>query len=49
MPLCMCRRENGDVSFAWAANRMSAIEALDEIANAEGYPIFLIRDFMAYF
>jgi hypothetical protein len=49
MPLYMCRWENGDVSFVWAANKGAAVEALDEVANAEGCPIILIRDFMAHF
>ena len=49
MPLYLCRWENGDCSFVWAANKGEAIEALDEIANAEGFPIIALRDFMAHF
>ncbi|MDA2925243.1 hypothetical protein MYX65_11450 [Acidobacteria bacterium AH-259-L09] len=49
MPLYMCRWENGDVSFVWAVKKDAAIEALDEVANAEGYPIIPIHDFMVHF
>ena len=49
MPLYLCRWENGDCSFVWAANKGEAIEHLDEIANAEGFPLIALRDFMAHF
>ena len=49
MPLYLCRWENGDCSFVWAGNKWEAIQHLDEIANAEGFPIIALRDFMAHF
>jgi len=36
MPVFMCRWPNGDFSFVSARNKSKAIEALDEIDNAEG-------------
>jgi len=49
MPLYMCRWINGDVSFVWARNKTDAVEALDEVDNAEGCPITPIHDFMIHF
>ena len=49
MPVFMCRWSNGDFSFVSARNKSKAIEALDEIANAEGCPLSVVEDFMVHF
>ena len=49
MALYLCRWENGDFSIVQASNRECAIEMLDEEANAEGLPLYVITDFMAHF
>jgi len=49
MPIFMCRWSNGDFSFVSARNKSKAIEALDEIANAEGCPLSVVEDFMVHF
>ncbi len=49
MPVFMCRWPNGDFSFVSAANKQEAVEPLDEIANAEGCPLSVVRDFMVHF
>jgi len=49
MPMYICRWPNGDFSVVSAANRERAIELLDEIGNAEGAPISVIKDFMIHF
>jgi hypothetical protein len=49
MPLYVCRWGNGDFSVAQATNKDHAIEMLDEVANAEGLPLYAIRDFMVHF
>jgi hypothetical protein len=49
MPVYICRWPNGDFSVVSAANRERAIELLDEIGNAEGSPISVIKDFMIHF
>jgi len=49
MPVFMCRWSNGDCSFVSARNKSKAIEALDEIANAEGCPLSVVEDFMVHF
>ena len=49
MPLYLCRWTNGDCSFVFAANKGEAIERLDEVGNAEGYPLIGISEFMAHF
>jgi len=49
MPLYMCRWINGDISFIWAHSKTAAVEALDEIDNAERCPIIPIHDFMIHF
>jgi len=49
MPVFMCRWPNGDSSFVSARSKSKAIEALDEIANAEGCPISVVEDFMVHF
>ncbi len=49
MPVFMCRWPNGDFSFVSARNKSKAIEALDEIANAEGCPLSVVEDFMVHF
>jgi len=49
MPVFMCRWPNGDFSFVSARDKSKAIEALDEIDNAEGCPLSVVRDFMVHF
>ncbi len=49
MPVFMCRWSNGDFSFVSASDKSKAIEALDEIANAEGCPLSVVEDFMVHF
>jgi len=49
MPVFMCRWPNGDFSFVSARNKSKAIEALDEIGNAEGCPLSVVRDCMVHF
>ena len=49
MPLYLCRWPNGDFSFVWAANQEAAVEGLDEIDNAEGCPLSVVREFMLHF
>ncbi len=49
MPVFMCRWSNGDFSFVSARDKSKAIEALDEIANAEGCPLSVVEDFMVHF
>ena len=49
MPLYLCRWPNGDFSFVWAANREAAVETLDEVDNAEGCPVSVVREFMLHF
>jgi hypothetical protein len=49
MPLYVCRWQNGDFSVVQANNKEHAIEMLDEVANAEGYPLYAIIDFMVHF
>ncbi len=49
MPVFMCRWSNGDFSFVSARSKAKAIEALDEIDNAEGCPLSVVRDFMVHF
>lgn len=49
MPVFMCRWPNGDFSFVSAANKQEAVETLDEIDNAEGCPLSVVRDFMVHF
>ena len=49
MPLYLCRWPNGDFSVVSAPSERSAAEYLDELDNAEGCPIFAIRNFMAHF
>jgi len=49
MPVFMCRWPNGDFSFVSARNKSKAIEALDEIDNAEGCPLSVVEDFMVHF
>jgi hypothetical protein len=49
MALYLCRWENGDFSVIQAKNEEHAIEMLDEVANAEGLPLYAITDFMAHF
>ncbi len=49
MPVFMCRWPNGDSSFVLARNKSKAIEALDEIDNAEGCPLSVVEDFMVHF
>jgi hypothetical protein len=49
MPLYVCRWQNGDFSVVQANNKEHAIEILDEAANAEGYPLYAISDFMVHF
>ncbi len=49
MPLYVCRWGNGDFSVVQATNKEHAIEMLDEAANAEGFPLYAINDFMVHF
>ena len=49
MPVFMCRWSNGDFSFVSARNKSKAIEALDEIGNAEGCPLSVVEVFMVHF
>ncbi len=49
MPVYMCRWPNGDFSFVSAASKQEAVETLDEIANAEGCALSVVRDFMVHF
>ena len=49
MPLYVCRWGNGDFSVVQASSKDHAMEMLDEVANAEGLPLHVIRDFMVHF
>jgi hypothetical protein len=49
LPLFACRWPKGDVSFVLAANKDSAVERLDEIANAEGCPVIRVDEFQVHF
>jgi hypothetical protein len=49
MGLYLCRWENGDFSVIQANNKDDALEMLDEVANAEGLPLYSIKDFMVHF
>ena len=49
MALYLCRWENGDFSVVQASNKEHALEMLDEVANAEGLPLYAITDFMVHF
>ncbi len=49
MPVFMCRWPNGDFSFVSARSKAKAIEALDEIDNAEGCPLSVVEDLMVHF
>jgi hypothetical protein len=49
MGLYLCRWENGDFSVVQATSKEHAIEMLDEVANAEGLPLYAIADFMVHF
>jgi len=49
MPVFMCRWPDGDFSFVSARSKSEAIETLDEVANAEGCPLSVVRDFMVHF
>jgi hypothetical protein len=49
MGLYLCRWENGDFSVVQAKSKDDAIEMLDDVANAEGLPLYAISDFMAHF
>jgi hypothetical protein len=49
MPVYICRRPNGDFSIVSAASKQRAIELLDEVGNAEGSPISMVKDFMIHF
>jgi hypothetical protein len=49
MALYLCRWGNGDFSIVQASNKEHAIEMLDEVANAEGVPLYAIKEFMVHF
>jgi hypothetical protein len=49
MALYLCRWDNGDFSVIQAKNKEDAIEILDEVANAEGLPLYSLTDFMVHF
>jgi hypothetical protein len=48
MPLFLCRWPNGDCSVVWARNKDAAIEALDQVGNAEGCPITPVHEFQMH-
>ena len=49
MALYICRWENGDFSVVQAESKEHAIEMMDDVANAEGLPLYEITDFMVHF
>lgn len=49
MPLFPCRWPHGDCSVVLARTKEAAIVALDEVGNAEGCPITLVRTFQMHF
>ncbi len=49
MPLYLCRWLNGDCSIALASNKGAAIETLDELANAEGCALTILRELIVHF
>ena len=49
MPLFLCRWPNGDCSVALASSEQDALIKLDEVANAEGYPLVRLDDFQVHF
>ncbi len=49
MALYLCRWQHGDFSVVQANNKEHAVEMLDEVANAEGMPLYAIKDFMVHF
>jgi len=49
MPVYICRWPNGDFSVVSASDKQRAVELLDEVGNAEGSPISMVRDFMIHF
>jgi hypothetical protein len=49
MPVFLCRWPNGDFSVVAAPHRAAAIEALDEVGNAEGVPLRRMPAFQAHF
>ena len=49
MPVFICRWPNGNFSFAFARSKLEAVHALDEIGNAEGYPVRMAKEFMVHF
>lgn len=48
MPVFACRWQNGDVSFVMAPSKETAIEQLDEVANAEGLALVAVPRFMLH-
>ena len=49
MPMYLCRWPDGSFSVVKARSREDAIEKLDEVANAEGCPLYVLREFQAHF
>lgn len=49
MPLYLCRWPNGDCSVVRATTKGEAVEILDEVGDAEGCPVTLLKDFMVHF
>ena len=49
MPLYFCRWPNGDCSMVLAGSKNAAVDALDEVGNADGCPITRLSNFMVHF
>jgi hypothetical protein len=49
MPLFLCRLPNGDSSALLAPTRDDALIELDQVGNAEGYPLAELRTFQTHF
>jgi len=48
MPVFFCRWPNGDFSMVEATDQGDAVEALDEVGNADGVPLFEVEDFRLF-
>ena len=49
MPVFSCRWPNGDLSFASARNKEDAVDLLDEVGDASGAELLVVREFMVHF
>ena len=49
MPVFSCRWPNGDLSFASACNKEDAVDLLDEVGDASGAELRVVREFMVHF